>query len=345
MNNKKIVVALSIMIIAFGIAYNSKIIKQTTTPELQNINKESSIIKKQDKKPTQITAQKKYDLYTNSLYDLPFISIYEISSLPEQTKKIIDELLEEAQGFYILRNLNDRILVLLQNPVIQANTFPRHDLQFVEIFPDGKKIFHNAGYTGIDGETTNLVNNNSKNWIFDKSNEPYRPLKHTILNEKGKTKFIEIWNYNPEEPIKYLMKDSKGNVLSILKESNDSESNYRREHIFYSRRKINIAHYGNVRARTEHAIFKVKVSTVLTQKRRRTTLYFNKSVKNMFRAYFGISVIVRYSSRLGKNTTKIIRYCKLHILSYYLLTIAEKVFLTSSARQISLSSDVASLLA
>ena len=233
MNNKKIVVVLSIMIIAFGIAYNSKIIKQTTTPELQNINKESSIIKKQDKKPTQITAQKKYDLYTNSLYDLPFISIYEISSLPEQTKKIIDELLEEAQGFYILRNLNDRILVLLQNPVIQANTFPRHDLQYVEIFPDGKKIFHNAGYTGIDGETTNLVNNNSKNWIFDKSNEPYRPLKHTILSEKGKTKFIEIWNYNPEEPIKYLMKDSKGNVLSILKESNDSESNYRREHIFY----------------------------------------------------------------------------------------------------------------
>ena len=45
--------------------------------------------------------------------------------------------------------------------------------------------------------------------------------------------YTEIWNYEESEPIKYQMKDSKGKVVSILKEAVDDNANYSREHIFY----------------------------------------------------------------------------------------------------------------
>lgn len=205
------------------------------------------ISKEKENKSSQPTVQaqvkkeikKTYDLYSNTPYDLPLISIYEISKLPQSVKKIIDETLEASQGFYMLKRVDDKVLILLQNPVLESNTYARHNLQYLELYLDGRKEYHNAGYNGIDGEIFDNFNKGKDLWIFDKNSEYNLPLKHVAKDEKGKVKFTEIWNYDENEPVKYLMKDSKGKTLSIMKETLENESNLRKDHIFYD-------HEGNI---------------------------------------------------------------------------------------------------
>lgn len=185
------------------------------------------------KKAVQPVVEKneKADLYSESLYDMPLISIAEISKLSKSKKKIVDNLLENSQGFYYLKVIEDKIFVILQNPVNTSDVFSRHDLQFAEILSDGKIVYHNAGYFGYEGE--HLLEDSDEVWTFDESVEVKRPLKHVVYDEKGKIKFTEHWSYNPEDEIKYIMKDSHDKEVSILKESQDNESHYRKEHIFY----------------------------------------------------------------------------------------------------------------
>ncbi len=226
---KKIVTGLFCSSIVLGLCFYGIAEKQlknieeqksvSSVPQKQNINKPATT--------------KKYDLYSETPYDLPFLSIYEISKLPETTKKIIDELLEASQGFYLLKKIEDKIIILFQNPVVESNTYSRHDLQYVEIYPDGKKIFHNAGFVGINDEIYNISKTSKDSWVYDKSTDSLRPTKHIVKDERGKVKYTELWNYSEKEPIKYQMKNSQGKVISILKETLENDSNYRKEHIFY----------------------------------------------------------------------------------------------------------------
>lgn len=176
---------------------------------------------------------KKFDLYSETPYELPLLSIVEISKLPQNVKKVVDEILEQSQGFYYLRKSKDKVLIILQNPVKLTDTYSRHDLQYAEIDMEGKVVYHSAGYCGIDGETDNAVKVKQDVWLFDETTEPFRPIKHIVYNEKGKVKFTECWNYDEKEPIKYQMKNGSKKVLSLLKESQSGDSNYRKEHIFY----------------------------------------------------------------------------------------------------------------
>lgn len=177
--------------------------------------------------------KKEYDLYSKTPYDLPLFSIAEISKLPLCVKTTIDKILEESQGFYLLRSDGEKVLVILQNPATHSDTYQRHGLQFAVISMDGKVTYHNAGYSGIEGEIITSLEGKDDLWVFDETSEPFKPLKHIVYDEKGKIKFTEIWNYDDEESVKYLMKDSNKKVVSILKESQDDASNLRREHVFY----------------------------------------------------------------------------------------------------------------
>lgn len=178
-----------------------------------------------------IVQEKKQDLYSLSLYDLPLYSIVENSKLTSSLKSVVDKCLEDAQGFYFLKKYDDRIFIILQNPIKELNVFSRHNLQFLEIDNEGKIIYHNAGYIGIDGETDNF--DSDDDWFFEESSDIIKPLKHIAYNEKGKIKFVETWNYNEEEPIKYQMKNSENKLVSIMKESKNDDSNLLKEHIFY----------------------------------------------------------------------------------------------------------------
>ncbi len=196
------------------------------------------------KKPLSVSAQQpvkkeevftKTDLYSNTPYYLPFISISEISKLPPALKKKTDELLENSQGFYYLKinNKTGDTAVILQNPAKINNNYTRHGLQIATISKEGVVTYENIGYSGDEGEIGNAWEKKTDSWEFDTSTEPYRPLKHSTFDKRKKVMYTEIWNYEESEPIKYQMKDSKGKVVSILKEAVDDNANYSREHIFY----------------------------------------------------------------------------------------------------------------
>lgn len=205
--------------------------KEKAQSTLASEQEQKQISSKPELKP--IVVEKKYDLYSNTPYDLPLYSIQEISKLPSVVKESVDKLLDASQGFYLLKVNEDNVLVILQNPVNILETYPRHELQFVEIDMQGKVKYHTAGYAGVDGEIANSIEQKDDLWLFDETVEPHRPLKHTTYDEKGKIKFVESWSYDENESIKYQMKDSHKKVVSILKESQDNDSNYRREHVFY----------------------------------------------------------------------------------------------------------------
>lgn len=227
MVRKKVVfllMALSLTFLCSGCL--SKKTEQVTMPEKKSSEKQ---IQRVAKKP--LPEVKKYDLYSSTLYDLPLFSIVEISKLPQSIKDKVDKILEDSQGFYLLRFDGEKVLIILQNPIINSETYKRHDLQFAEISKDGEVTYHNAGYAGIAGEI--FEHENADSWILDETVEPHRPLKHTSYNENGKVKFIETWNYDEKDPVKYQMKDSHEKVISLLKEVQENDSNYRREHVFY----------------------------------------------------------------------------------------------------------------
>ena len=194
---------------------------------------ESNVKQVAQNQKTNVENKLTFDLYSETPYELPLYSIAEIAKLSPKIKKIVDNILENSQGFYFLRVNKDNVFIILQNPVKVMNVYPRNELQFVEIDMEGNITYHNAGYVGIDGETENAVSLKEDVWTFDDSIEPFRPLKHIVYDEKGKIKFTETWNYNENSPVKYQMKNASKKVISILKEIQDNNSNYRKEHIFY----------------------------------------------------------------------------------------------------------------
>lgn len=231
MVNKKIV-SVIFMAIIFAIL-SSVCLKKTSMTESESLKEPAQ--KCEIKKTQQVIKpiEKKYDLYSSVSQDLPLFSVVEISKLSPIVKKSVDQLLELSQGFYFLRFNDDSVFVILQNPVSNSNTYQRHDLQFAQIDMEGKIQYHTAGYSGIENETLFSEDQITDDWTFSEQDELKRPLKHIAYDEKGKTKFIEIWNYDNKDSVKYQMKDAKKNVLSILKETQDNESNLRREHVFY----------------------------------------------------------------------------------------------------------------
>lgn len=230
---KKIIIGLSCTAIAlygvfFAVSEKSKVkISELEKPTLSEKKAEPTLKKAEIKK---------YDLYSDDLYDIPLYSIVEISKLSSVTKKTVDKLLESSLGFYFLKIVDDKVFVILKNPVTQNNTYHRHDLQFAEISSDGSIVYHNAGFIGDEGEifAEDIITDDI--WQFDKKLEN-SPTKHISYDEKGKIRYSEKWYYDfdnkKSESIKYEMKDSTNKTISVLKESYSDESNYRKEHVFY----------------------------------------------------------------------------------------------------------------
>ena len=181
-------------------------------------------------------SDKKYNLFPETIYNIPLMSIVEINKAPESIQKSAEKLLEDAQGFYFVKyDENKRELnVLLENPVTQGNTYVRHNLEFATVKEDGSVKYSKEGYSGHDGEIANAVETEEDLWEFDKTIEPPRPLKHMVFGDNGQIEFVETWNYDENEPVKYEMKDGDGKIISIVKESADGAT-YRKEHVFYDK--------------------------------------------------------------------------------------------------------------
>lgn len=193
-------------------------IVQQKVPEKTD-NPRTMIKKAELPKPVKV---EKHDLYSTA--DLPLQAIVEISKLPHTSKEIADNILEESQGFYLLKTeSNNGFFAILETPINDVKTYPRHNLEFAKVSELGEVNFE---------DLDKISENESDKWKFDKSETP-RPLKHIIYDEKGKVKFTEIWNYDDNEPVKYELRNSENKPVSILKETLEGDTNYRKEHIFY----------------------------------------------------------------------------------------------------------------
>ena len=102
------------------------------------------------------------DMYNSTVYDLPLYSIVEISRMPKVLKEAVDKVLEEAQGFYLLKydKEEQKVFIILQNQLSLADAFPRHNLEFMELYlnaEDGKilKNLYSPAYLGQANE--NLI--------------------------------------------------------------------------------------------------------------------------------------------------------------------------------------------
>lgn len=310
---KKIVVGLSCAVIVSAGILVALLGQAQITPTEQSIKKTDHT----QPKPKATVApiiEKKYDLYTNVPQDLPLLSILEISETSEKMKKSIDEILEQAGGFLLLKKAEkNKVIIILPNSISGTNTYMRHNLELVELSqtPDSEilKTINPMGYNGYEGETSNAIAIDSKRddyWKYDKSTEPYRPLKHTIYDENGKTKYTEQWDYSQKNPLKYVMKDSKGNIISVFKETLEDDINLRQEHVFYDENgntamSLSINYDGaNISRLTYYNSYDIPMSTTIITEYSDDGLKVKESIYTSSYELLG-TVICEYEENLRKT--------------------------------------------
>ena len=163
---------------------------------------------------------------------VPYSAIDEISNLPENVQNIVKTTADSKGSVYMVRKNGNKVFMIAENP---ANI--RHGIEFVEIsIPSGHKTTATFGYNDKIKDSDNDI------WEYDKVSEIQRPIRHTKYNNDGDMEFVEIWNYD-ENPIKYEMKDGSGNVISVRKETMDSDTSLRVEHLLYDKKgntKVNV---------------------------------------------------------------------------------------------------------
>ena len=165
---------------------------------------------------------KKADLYaTMPSSALPLSAVNIISDLPENIQKSVAETVDSSNGVFMLKRDNDRLLMVVDN---QTNI--RHNIEFVEIsLKNGHKTRTTLGYNDRMNDFSNEI------WEYDKKTK--QPTKNTMFDEDGDIAFVEHWNYDESNPIKYEMKDEDGKVITMKKEILDDDTNLRVEHLVY----------------------------------------------------------------------------------------------------------------
>ena len=241
MSDKKILWLIGLLLIGAGVIGLSLIerkpIEQTQSGNnTQIVNEESKKIPKKIEQKDNVPDALSINLYTDYSNTLPWISVIDISKIPNDKKCIVNELLEQSNGFYYLKYEPEtsEIFIILQNPVLhQGEKFTRHNIQLARILSDGEVSYTDLGYQGEENETVNIEKQKNDVWEFDTSGELYKPVNHIRYGKRKNILFTETWHYEESEPIKYENKDALGNTLSILRETLIGDSNYRQEHVVY----------------------------------------------------------------------------------------------------------------
>lgn len=237
MINKKIIIGISCGLAVTALIAGILLFNKKDDSVQEKTEQHKRIEKVQNKPNTEVIKVKTHNLYSETPFEIPLEAVVEISKASEQAQEAAEKLLETSQGFYfvLFNEDHNKLEILLQNPAEISNTYSRHNLEYAYIDKNGKITYIQKGYKGEDGETSNAIEAENDVWEFDKTIEPYRPIKHIAYDEHNKIKFTETWNYDENEPVKYEMKDSHDNTVSILKETVDNNSNYRKEHVFYDK--------------------------------------------------------------------------------------------------------------
>ena len=173
---------------------------------------------------------------TNLYSDLPSAAMplsvmTEMSDLPENVQEIISDI-SNSNNIYMIHKHHNKLLIISDNP---ENI--RHNIGFTEVtISNGHQIQTTLGYNDKMADSQNDI------WEYNKENG--QPLRHTKYNEDGNVDFVEVWNYDPENPVKYEMKDSEGRVISMRNETLTNGTDLRIEHLVYDKNgntKINVS--------------------------------------------------------------------------------------------------------
>ena len=161
---------------------------------------------------------------------LPLSVITEIPVLPKNVQTIIADIGKD-NSIYMVQKNKDKLLIISDNP---ENL--RHNIAFTEVnISNGHQTKTTLGY--------NDKMNDSKNDIWEYNKETGQPLRHTKYNADGDVDFVEVWNYDLDNPVKYEMKDGNGKIISMRKETINDGTNLRVEHLVYDKdgnTKINV---------------------------------------------------------------------------------------------------------
>ena len=221
-----------IVVAVYGISVvsNKDKNKAVTLPAKEERPVDNTVVKETPKPITQKStptkkAEKTEEVKKANMYDenniLPLSAVAEISTLTDSMKESVNSLIENSNLYYLKKH-KDKVFMIVGNSGDEK--YQRHDIEFVEINHSGHKKVTKFGnieeHAGDNDE-----------WTFDETSN--LPQKHIKYNSKGDIEYTEIWNYSPDEQIKYEMKDGNGKVLSIKKETPDGDTNVRVEHLIY----------------------------------------------------------------------------------------------------------------
>ena len=240
MEKKKIVIGIAAAVVAClcavpflfknEVAENS--VKENTknAETVQKVNKKSVTknvvkeIKKTDSSNTKEQKDEKIiktDLYSDS-NAIPFSVITQLADITPDAKKTLEQI-AESNNVYMINKKSDKLLLVIENP---GNI--RHGVDFVEIsLKNGHQTRSTLGYSDKMQDSDNDI------WEYDKSSQMPIPTKHTKFDKDGNVEFVEVWNYDSENPIKYEMKNGEGKVISVKKETQSGDTDLRVENIVY----------------------------------------------------------------------------------------------------------------
>ena len=245
---KFFVVMLCVAVIGAGIYYTvnnrdkDNAVKSTNNVQSKNIidekdnktNKEKQkkevVVQKTDKfnKSNKKTDEKSLEsktIKTNLYNNIPSsaLPLSAIAILSEHSKNISDNIskLAETNNIYMIQEKGNKLLVISDNP---DNI--RHNIEFTEFsLTSGQQIKTTLGYND------RIKDSENDKWEFEEKTN--RPIRHTKYNADGDMDFVEVWNYDENNPVRYEMKDKDNNVISIRKETLENGTNLRVEHLLY----------------------------------------------------------------------------------------------------------------
>ena len=208
-------------------------LKNSKKRDIKNIKKNSVKNSEKEEDDNGNTENVKHGNLFNSAPSsfVPLSAIAEITDLPENIKNEVNKVINNYNGILMLKRTKDKVVIIAENP---ENI--RHGIDFVEIsVPNGHKIVSTLGYNGKIKDAENDI------WEY---NQNQLPTKHTKYNKDGYIEFVEVWNYEPDNPIKYEMKNAEGKTLSMRKETLKDGTDMRIEHLLYDlngNTKVNIS--------------------------------------------------------------------------------------------------------
>ena len=180
---------------------SSEIKKENYTPKKVSFENNSNLVEKVEPKFVTLKSNL-YAEYNN----ISFALIKELSSLQQFERETIGDILDSTEVYY-LNHADGSSFLITGN--LTDEKYMRNNINFVNVNEIGEKEeFSFSKYTDDEDKLNN--------WKFDK--ETKRPLKHIKYLLKKKVDYIEVWNYDDNEPIKYELRNVEDKVLSVKKE-------------------------------------------------------------------------------------------------------------------------------